>query len=533
MKKVFSYLAAASLVIFATACNNRFVPEDVDGITPYEPLTKSVPLYEQQNRVFGVIDKLVGEIDTAKVIAPIKDIMSIRGLISQGFDFDEEKSKKMAELIAGIYNSFTTGEGDKVTTVYALTQLQGEWKLDQTGLTFTPGKNGIRFNVNDKADLNVRFSNKIKEYHIGKAEVPVKMEVNDYPKSAYVTLPVVATDELPEQYKVITFKDTVVSNIYVKLPTSVELTATLGGKKVDVSFAISLDGSFNGPFIENYIQPERNIKKMLDEVTLDAGLAINLGGYGITIARASYGKGTVKLISAVSKDGKNLATERLTVNGLKIDEDAYSKSAFDAVVVAEQALVGYKKKFDPAMLAMFDFTDASAEIDLLGGVQIKASLKSPKDFIKCVGDLEDADPQPTDSATLAGIRKMFADNFEVGLYFGSDVLQSRLVYAPIVKDSESGDWYFYRLGDGLFAGSDPYGLSHRLYIESAGVVSSEELQKKLNEHWNEHIWGDGCDEYFLETMSVGDFFVNSQSATVWMNMVKLHLQRILPFMWKK
>ncbi len=336
MRRIVSLLAVAACVVVAVSCENRMVPSDVDKIPGSEPVNYAQPLYEQQNRIMGALDRLVGEIDVTK----LEDAVDAVGVTGRAIDrlsyaADSAQLASLLKTFMDIFNAFTTGTGDNLKTMYDISQLQGNWTLSSTGVTFSPANGVLNVSIADSVSLNVVFSKKVKEYYIGKCRVPVKLVIGTkVPSGDWVaTLPL--TEEVyaetlgiyggkgkKEPVTVIpVYEDT---DLSARIPVGAEATLSIAGASTPAfTAAIALDASFSEPFITSYFEPDIQIEKLLGELGFDFGFAFKAGGYSLTLAKAAWSGGDAKIISAISKDGNNLLTEHFTLKGYKLNKEKF------------------------------------------------------------------------------------------------------------------------------------------------------------------------------------------------------------------
>ncbi|MCQ2153377.1 MAG: hypothetical protein MJY44_02230 [Bacteroidales bacterium] len=505
MKKLIYVIPALAMAAVAVSCNDRFVPEVAD-IEAREPATKTYAPDMQQNRIYDAVDATLSNLGNFDSIAEAIDEISQIKDFTMGREWEDADSKEFIADIIARFNSMSTLSGTGYSSLYELSKFKGDYVLNEKGIFRKDNKNGIKVNIGDEFFIDAVFSSAEKEYRIGKVDsLPVKYTLTEVKSveingDAYQMVSVSGNEnDGPVTYEP--------SNLTVKLPKSIAVSVTRKGRSEDLAnLTLSLDGNYRGEFISSYLGTF-DLKKVLDEVTLDLGLTLTVGGYGLNINRMSYNGSDAELDLSISKDKTNVAVVTVSARGIKARKNlpVDRVSIVDEISVVDKVSIvdetGFGKKdpsFDPdgimSLLAVLVKSVSADELDayvnLAGMLQIKASGTNLDDLLArldsvrnnvtfmntILGPASPREPRPipdslvvrypvridsipaiivrgASPADTAAIEKFIDDfnrNVSCKVYFGSKIMQSELV---LFKAGSFDDtWYF---GPGLkFEGVD-------------------------------------------------------------------------------
>lgn len=162
---------------------------------------------------------------------------------------------------------------------------------------------------------------------------------------------------------------------YIDVPSHIEATYTMGGKEM-VSVSVDIDVSALGE--EWDLSSQGASTSVYARVSKESG-----GQYDIVVNRAGYYAGSGAYVDfSLSNDGQVILTAEATAAGTL---NVNSKNVYDEPEIAPE-----------------DFGAASANVDILGRVQVKSTINNVGNFVKYLQDADDKDDDKSEHRRMVG-----------------------------------------------------------------------------------------------------------------------------------
>ena len=455
MKKLFHLGSLAAIAVIAVSCNDRFVPENVADIEARDAATKVYAPADQQTRLFNALNAAMLEFDGFSGLKNAVDVyMGIPKAIGN-WEWSStstlQNNFKVLEEILGRFNSMSSLSGSTYSSLYALSVFSGDYLADSTGLYMKPRKGGVKVELKGVCTIEAKFSSAEKEYRIGVVDsLPVAIDV--IPENG---------DSKAGGYNGGNFKISYTwgkSDLTVKLPKSVAITVLDAAGKEVTKLDISLDADYQGTLLDRYFKAENGVERALDEISLNLGMDLNVGGVGLTVNKLAYGKGSLGLGVTLSKNNTGLLAFTCDVQGMKLrDKDTRATGLSDAIIVRKDdgdepkiSFLGIIEK----LLGAMEFEKVSAYLNCIGLVQAKGEILDVNDFVSNIEILREVKQGGvySDSTKVINALDALKKDVTCKFYFGSDIEQSELTFFHVGNIRMDDDFYF---GPGVkFVGED-------------------------------------------------------------------------------
>ncbi|MCQ2153372.1 MAG: hypothetical protein MJY44_02205 [Bacteroidales bacterium] len=455
MNKLFKLGYFVALALIALSCNDRFVPENISDIEARDAATKVYAPADQQTRLFNALNATLIEFnglgDLSYAVSTYKNVSKV----VSNWKWDEsaamQNNLKVLEEIISRFNSMSSLSGSTYSSLYALSVFSGDYYADSTGLYMKPRKGGIKVELKGACTIEAKFSSAEKEYRIGVVD-SLPVAINFIPKNGSSG----AGGYSGGDFKISYTKEP--SDLTVKLPKSVAVTVLDSVGKEIAKLDISLDADYKGTLIDNYFT-DKGIEKALDEISLNMGMNLNVGGVGLTVNKLAYGKGNLGLGVTFSKDKTGLLAFTCDVEGVKLKE----KNATKAGTLADAVIVRKEEGDEPevsflgiieTLLGVMECEKVSAYLNCIGLVQAKGEIVDFNDFMSNMEVLQEVKQGGvySDSTKVINALDALKKDVTCKFYFGSDIEQSELTFFHVGNIRMDDDFYF---GPGIkFVGVD-------------------------------------------------------------------------------